>query len=101
VNGSGVPAAQIATINERTTYTQSAIPGAQRITSAGLQPADAISFGENGPRSTPTENYHAGVYMGNGWFIHSSGGNGGVAIDSLDGWWKDEFAWGRRALRTP
>jgi hypothetical protein len=39
--------------------------------------------------------------MGNGWFIHSSGGNGGVAMNSLDGWWGDNFSWGRRALKSP
>ena len=30
-----------------------------------------------------------------------SGGNGGVAINSLDGWWGDRYSWGRRALLTP
>ena len=100
INSSGVPTDAIATINERTTYTQSAIPAAQRIAIAKLQPGDAIYFGSKGPKSTPTENYHAGVYMGNGWFIHSSGGNGGVAINRLDGWWGTQYAWGRRALRT-
>jgi cell wall-associated NlpC family hydrolase len=100
VNKSGVPASQIATINERTTYTQSAIPRARRIPRAKLQPGDAMFFGDKGPRSTPAQNYHAAVYMGNGWFIHSSGGNGGVAINQLDGgWWQGQFAWGRRALR--
>jgi cell wall-associated NlpC family hydrolase len=101
INQSGVPAAAISPILERTTYTQSAIPRARRITRAKLQPGDAMFFGDRGPASTPTQNFHAGVYMGNGWFIHSSGGNGGVAIDPLDGWWAERFAWGRRALRTP
>jgi cell wall-associated NlpC family hydrolase len=102
VNQSGVPAAQIVTINERTTYTQSAIARARRIPRAKLQPGDAIYFGDKGPRSTPAQNYHAAVYMGNGWFIHSSGGNGGVAINQLDGsWWQGQFAWGRRALKQP
>jgi cell wall-associated NlpC family hydrolase len=99
INSSGVPAADLASINERTTYTQSAIPATQRIARPNLQPGDALYFGSKGPRSAPGENYHAGVYMGNGWFIHSSGGNGGVAINSLDGWWSSQFAWGRRALR--
>jgi cell wall-associated NlpC family hydrolase len=101
INQSGVPAAAIAPILERTTYTQSALPKSRRITQAKLQPGDAIFFGSRGPLSTPAQNYHAGVYMGNGWFIHSSGGNGGVAINNLDGWWGGQFAWGRRALRTP
>lgn len=101
LNQSGVPAAQIAPILERTTFTQSAMPKSRRITRARLQPGDLMFFGSRGPLSTPAQNYHAGIYMGNGWFIHSSGGNAGVAIDTLDGWWDGEFAWGRRALRTP
>ncbi|MBC7459942.1 MAG: C40 family peptidase [Thermoleophilia bacterium] len=101
INSSGVPATSIASLNERTTYTQSAIPAPQRIGLAQLQPGDAIYFGSRGTKSTPTENYHAGVYMGNGWFIHSSGGNGGVAINRLDGWWGTQYSWGRRALLTP
>jgi cell wall-associated NlpC family hydrolase len=98
INQAGVPAAQLAIIAERTTYTQSAIPAARRIPVEALQPGDAMFFGDDGPSSTPTQNFHAGVYMGNGWFIHSSGGNGGVAINSLDGWWGEHYSWGRRAL---
>lgn len=100
INDGGVAPSALSRINERTTYTQSAIPARKRITRARLQPGDAMFFGERGPRSRPAQNYHAGVYMGNGWFIHSSGGNGGVAIDTLDGWWGGEYAWGRRALRS-
>ncbi|MCW2927008.1 MAG: NlpC/P60 family protein, partial [Thermoleophilia bacterium] len=101
VNGSGVPAAAISVIGDRTSMAQSAIPRARRITRANLQPGDAMFFGDRGPSSTPAQNFHAGVYMGNGWFIHSSGGNGGVAINQLDGsWWGDRFSWGRRALRA-
>jgi len=99
INQAGVATGDIDTINERTTYTQSDIPRSKRITEGKLRPGDAMFFGDRGPRSTPTQNFHAGVYMGNGWFIHSSGGNGGVAINSLDGWWGDSFAWGRRALK--
>lgn len=101
VNDSGVPADQLDHVDERTTYTQSAIPSRDRLTIDQLQPADLVFFGDSGPSSTPNQNFHVGVYMGNGWFIHSSGGNGGVAINSLDGWWGDHFSWGRRALRQP
>jgi cell wall-associated NlpC family hydrolase len=101
VNESGVPADQLDRVAERTTYTQSAIPAGRRIARARLQPGDLVFFGEHGRSSTPAQNYHVGIYMGNDWFIHSSGGNGGVAINSLDGWWGSEFSWGRRALRTP
>jgi hypothetical protein len=101
VNGSGVAAERLLRVNERTTYTQSAIAVDQRLAVAQLQPADLMFFGDKGPASTPDQNFHVGVYMGNGWFIHSSGGNGGVAIDLLDGWWGTHFSWGRRALRAP
>jgi cell wall-associated NlpC family hydrolase len=37
-----------------------------------------------------------GIYVGNGWVIHSSGF--GVALARLDGWYAREFAWGRRPL---
>jgi cell wall-associated NlpC family hydrolase len=37
-----------------------------------------------------------GIYLGNGWFIHSSGY--GVAVAQLSGWYSTRFAWGRRPL---
>jgi cell wall-associated NlpC family hydrolase len=37
-----------------------------------------------------------GIYLGNGWFIHSS--DYGVAITTLTGWYGKRFAWGRRPL---
>ena len=37
-----------------------------------------------------------GIYLGNGWFIQSSGN--GVDLATLDGWYKHEFAWARRPL---
>jgi cell wall-associated NlpC family hydrolase len=38
-----------------------------------------------------------GIYVGNGWFIHSS--EYGVALARLDGWYARSFAWARRPLR--
>ena len=84
-------------IQGRTTYTMSVeMPRAQRIPFAKLQPADVIFFGANGPRSSGGEIIHTGIYAGNGWFIHSSGQ--GVALSPLAGWYRTEFAWGRRPL---
>ena len=37
-----------------------------------------------------------GIYRGDGWFIHSS--EYGVAVAQLAGWYRSEFAWGRRPL---
>lgn len=39
---------------------------------------------------------HAGIYLGNRWFINSSGY--GVAIASLNGGAGSRFAWARRPL---
>jgi cell wall-associated NlpC family hydrolase len=81
----------------RTTYVMSGeVPAAKRIAFAKLQPADVIFFGAKGPRSKPAQVNHMGIYLGNGWFIHSSGY--GVAVATLSGWYETRFAWGRRPL---
>ena len=47
--------------------------------------------------------YHAALYMGKGWFIHSTGSSDGVTVASLNDasntYWKTYFAWGRRLLK--
>lgn len=44
---------------------------------------------------------HAGIYMGDGNFIHCSSGRGKVIISSLwDGFYYEHFSWGRRVLQT-
>ena len=81
----------------RTTYAMSGeVPAAKRISLAKLQPADVIFFGAVGPKSKPAQVDHMGIYLGNGWFIHSSGY--GVAVAQLSGWYAQRFAWGRRPL---
>jgi cell wall-associated NlpC family hydrolase len=81
----------------RTTFDMSGeVPRSQRVGFANLQPADVIFFGDRGPRSQPSQVGHMGIYIGNGWFIHSS--RYGVALATLDGWYKREFAWARRPL---
>jgi cell wall-associated NlpC family hydrolase len=81
----------------RTTFQMSAeVPRSQRIGLTKLEPADVIFFGDKGPRSQPAQIGHMGIYLGNGWFIHSSGY--GVAVARLDGWYAREFAWARRPL---
>ena len=82
----------------RTTYQMSGeVPRSQRITAANLQPADVMFFGALGPRSKPSEVDHAALYLGNGWFIQSSGE--GVTLLPFSGWYAQAFAWGRRPLR--
>jgi cell wall-associated NlpC family hydrolase len=81
----------------RTTYAMSGeVPAAKRVTLAKLQPADVIFFGAKGTKSKPAQVDHMGIYLGNGWFIHSSGY--GVAVAQLSGWYATRFAWGRRPL---
>jgi cell wall-associated NlpC family hydrolase len=81
----------------RTTYAMSGeVKPAKRIPLAKLQPADVIFFGAAGPKSKPAQINHMGIYLGNGWFIQSSGS--GVAVAQLSGWYAERFAWGRRPL---
>jgi cell wall-associated NlpC family hydrolase len=84
------------TLEGRTTYAMSGeVPAAKRIPYAKLQPADVVFFG-NGPKSKPAQVSHMGIYVGNGWFVHSSGY--GVALAQLTGWYRTSFAWARRPL---
>ncbi len=90
-------AALPATIKGRTTYQMSGeVPKSKRIAFAKLQPADIVFFGPSGPSSKPASVGHTGIYLGNGWMIHSSGQ--GVAVTPLTGWYRTQFAWGRRPL---
>jgi len=91
-------AALAATLKGRTTYEMSGEVGrAKRIYKpANLQPGDVLFFGR-GPQSKPSEVDHAGIYLGGGWMIHSSGN--GVTLVPFDGWYASSFAWARRPLR--
>src|SRR4029079_15338756 len=73
-------------LHGRTTYQMSGeVPRAQRIGLAKLEPADVAFFGAKGTHSQPSQVGHMGIYLGNGWFIHSS--EYGVAVARLDGWY--------------
>lgn len=85
------------TLRGRTTYAMSGeVPKAKRIAVADLRPADVIFFGAQGPRSKPAQVDHMGIYVGNGWFVHSS--RYGVALELLSGWYAEQLAWARRPL---
>jgi cell wall-associated NlpC family hydrolase len=78
----------------RTTYAMSGeVPRSKRVTWDGLQPADVVFFGANGPRSKPAEVGHMGIYLGNGWMVHSS--DRGTTLVPMTGWYETRFAWGR------
>ena len=83
----------------RTTYEMSGgVPPGRRITSVeDLQPGDLIFQGAAGPRSKPAQVDHAGIYLGGGWFVHSSAS--GTTLHPFQGWYRDRFAWARRPLR--
>ena len=83
----------------RTTYEMSGeVPPAQRIKKIqSLEPGDLIFQGAAGPKSKPAQVDHAAIYLGGGWFVHSSGN--GTTLHPLEGWYRDRFAWARRPLR--
>lgn len=64
---------------------------------SSLQPADLIFQGDRGAQSQPSQIGHAAIYLGGGWFAHSS--RYGTTLHPLDGWYRDRFAWARRPLR--
>jgi cell wall-associated NlpC family hydrolase len=90
-------AALAGTLKGRTTFAMSGeVPASKRIAVAHLKPGDVLFWGARGRRSKPAEVDHTGIYLGNGWFIHSSGY--GVALAQLSGWYEQRFAWARRPL---
>jgi len=88
------------TVNERGAHDM-AERAKPRITRSKLQCGDLIFFGPKGPKSDVGSIYHAGLYLGDGWFIHSTGSTDGVTLSSLDSssYWKNAFSWGRRVLK--
>ena len=82
----------------RTTMQMSGeVPKASRIPFDELEPGDVLFFGARGPKSKPAQVNHTGIYLGNGWFIHSSGY--GVALAQLNGWYRAKYAWARNPLK--
>jgi cell wall-associated NlpC family hydrolase len=81
----------------RTTFAMSGeVTKPERIGIADLVPGDVIFFGSRGVKSTPLQVGHTGIYVGSGWFVHSSGA--GVTLQPLEGWYTKTFAWARRPL---
>lgn len=67
-----------------------------------LKPADIVFFAERGRRAKANEVYHAGIYLGGGWMIHSSGSRDGISLADIGkgSWWHDQFFGGRRVIRN-
>jgi cell wall-associated NlpC family hydrolase len=90
-------AALAGALRGRTSYEMSGeVPRGTRIPATELRPADVLFFGSRGPRSKPAEVDHMGLYLGGGWMIHSS--RYGVALERVDEWRRNGFAWARRPL---
>jgi cell wall-associated NlpC family hydrolase len=83
----------------RTTFQMAAeVPLAERIRKPeNLQAGDLLFQGARGPKSKPAEVDHAAIYLGGGWFVHSSGS--GTTLHPFEGWYRERFAWARRPLR--
>lgn len=81
----------------RTSYAMSGeVARSSRLIREQLQPGDVAFFGSRGPRSLPTEVGHMGIYLGNGWIVHSS--RFGTTLAPMTGWYETNFAWGRSPL---
>ena len=88
-----------AVLRGRTTYELSGEVGvAKRIKKPeSLQPGDIVFQGAAGSKSKPAQVDHAGIYLGGGWFVHSS--RHGTTLHPFEGWYRERFAWARRPLR--
>jgi cell wall-associated NlpC family hydrolase len=85
------------TLSGRTTYDMSGeFDRALRVGRAALAPGDIVFFGSRGARSKPSEVGHMGIYVGNGWLVHSS--RFGTTLTPMTGWYETTFAWGRSPL---
>lgn len=92
-------------------YSGWSIPGRSSSQTAGatknhlsfkeLTTGDLLFFASGGPTASASSVYHAGVYLGHGWMIDSSGSQAGVSLSftGKGSWYRDQFAWGRRVLR--
>ena len=72
------------------------VPRTARIGRAALLPGDVVFFGSRGTRSRPAEVDHMGIYVGNGWIVHSS--RFGTTLTPMTTWYETRFAWGRSPL---
>jgi cell wall-associated NlpC family hydrolase len=69
---------------------------------AGLLPGDVVFFSPDGREAKASSVYHAGIFLGKGWMVHSSGSRDGISISEMGrgSWWWDQFAWGRRVITS-
>lgn len=72
----------------------------KRIAFRNLKPADVVFFASGGKDASPSSVYHAAIYLGKGWVVHSSGSRAGASLAFIGkgSWWRDQVAWGRRVV---
>lgn len=76
----------------RTTAGLSALPGTTAVDA--LKPGDLVLFATRGKRVD-----HAGIYIGEGRFLHAPSSGGRVRVDALDAsYWQRAYASARRVL---
>ena len=78
-----------------------ATPRRQRLGYKELKPGDVVFFASGGRDAKPSAVYHAGIYISNGWMVHSSGSRAGISLGSIGpgSWWHDQLTFGRRVIR--
>jgi len=70
------------------------VPG---VRPGGLRSGDLVFFATAGGRRVS----HAGIYVGEGRFVHAPSSGGTVRLDSLaDGYWRGSYLGARRVLRS-
>lgn len=74
----------------------------RKIRYSKLRPADVVFFSSQGRSAPASSVYHAGIYLGHGWMIHSSGSRDGVSLSGIgrNSWWHSQIAWGRRVIHS-
>lgn len=88
-------------IPQRSSYDMAgSIPRAERLGLKELKPGDVVFFAPGGRDAKASSVYHAGLYLGKGWMIHSSGSRAGVSLAEIGpgAWWNSQLAWGRRVI---
>lgn len=73
----------------------------ERLSYKKLRPGDVVFFAPGGRDAKARDVYHAGIYLGRGWMVHSSGSRAGISLGAIGpgSWWHDQITWGRRVIR--
>ena len=72
----------------------------KKLTLREMKPGDIAFFAPDGRDSKASAVYHAGLYLGDGWMIHSSDSRAGISLANIGrgAWWNSQLAWGRRII---